>query len=443
MMATWKKTYRDKINSLITGISEKQRINERNRAELQRVLLVESKKSLLEKNNSLTVGISEKQKVNERNRSELQKLRLAESKKSLLEKNNSLISGIGEKQRINEQHRTDLQESLSEIQKIEDRIKAVQKGLDGIILVKTLVAVNENDVILKRLNSDLEKIQSDLDSARIDADSKKSLQEKIDSLKNGISEKQKINDQYRESLKVEYFEDKIAEIKRLLDSIRLDSEKSVAISLSKLKQINSSLSNLDSQIREAAIDQTDKVRLLNEIAELREKCAKKLDLATRLSNAYDRLNSIIERLEIVNSSLAKGNLKELIDPLLKCEPIRSDLQLLRVEISRFHEKEFEPVQAKIKELEEEVDRLVKKIINPITYHIALLPVWAVGFVLFTTVISYMYMSFVAQIPAFGYISLAPLASFVSSMLLWAIQIIKYKPAIRLGRSIASSHGIEF
>ncbi len=344
MMSMWKKSVEDKINSLITGISEKQRLNERYGSEVQHALLADSKNSLQKRNNALITGISEKRKTNERYGSEVQHALLADSKnslqkrnnaliagisekqktnerygseirdnqklidskKSLQKRNNSLITGISEKQKINERYESELQQPLGLIQEFEDRIKELRKRLDGIILKKTLEAVKVNDAKLKQLKSDSEKVQSDLDSARIDVGSKKSLQEKIDSLNDGIGKRQEINDQYRKTLKVEYFEEKIAETKRLLTSIQLDSEQRVTDALSTLDRVDLILEEIDPQIREAAIDQADKDRLLKETVRLKVLSEKWRNLAVRMSKAYNLLNNI--RLQLGLDQEGKGGI---------------------------------------------------------------------------------------------------------------------------------------
>lgn len=195
---------------------------------------------------------------------------------------------------------------IENVNLFENRIKAVQRSLDAVVSPKTLTAVNENDVILKRLKSDLLKIQSDLDSARFAVESKKSLQEKIDSLNDGIGKRQEINDQYRKTLIVEHFEEKIAEIKRLLDSVDLDTEQNVTDVLSILDRVGLLLEEIDPQIREVAIDQADKDRLLQETARLKLLSEKWRNLAARLSKAYNLLNNI--RLQLGLGQEGKGGI---------------------------------------------------------------------------------------------------------------------------------------
>ena len=148
--------------------------------------------------------------------------------------------------------------------------------------------------------------------------SRKSFQERIVSLSNGIREKKKINDQRRKSLILEYFEGKIAEIKSLLTSIRLDSEQRVTDALSTLDRVDLMLEEIDPQIRDATFDQADKDRLLQETARLKALSEKWRNPATRLSKAY-KLSNFIRKQRGLGQEGKGGIFKKLRVAIFKSE----------------------------------------------------------------------------------------------------------------------------
>ena len=334
-----KESLREKIDSLKNNIAKELENNQRFRIVFQQIQEFEKRISDVQENLDRIVPAKDLEAANDNDKNlKLLSLVLDQiqtkldstqidpvSKKSFQEKIDSLKICIGEKQKTNDQFR-----------ELKERIDAAQETLDGIVPAEDLETANNNDEVLKQLNSDLDQIQADLDSAQIDAESKRSLQEKIDSLKNDIGKELENNQRCRIVFQlIRDFEERINNVQKTLDGM-VPAKDLVTVGENDeiLKQLNSDLDQIQTDLDSAQIDAElkslrEKIDSLKDSIEEKQRSNEQFrEFDKRIGDAKAEYQVVVIEKDLDTVRASDDILKQLI---VDVQDIRSDLEFAQID----------------------------------------------------------------------------------------------------------------
>ena len=334
-----KESLREKIDSLKNNIAKELENNQRFRIVFQQIQEFEKRISDVQENLDRIVPAKDLEAANDNDKNlKLLSLVLDQiqtkldstqidpvSKKSFQEKIDSLKICIGEKQKTNDQFR-----------ELKERIDAAQETLDGIVPAEDLETTNNNDEVLKQLNSDLDQIQADLDSAQIDAESKRSLQEKIDSLKNDIGKELENNQRCRIVFQlIRDFEERINNVQKTLDGM-VPAKDLVTVGENDeiLKQLNSDLDQIQTDLDSAQIDAElkslrEKIDSLKDSIEEKQRSNEQFrEFDKRIGDAKAEYQVVVIEKDLDTVRASDDILKQLI---VDVQDIRSDLEFAQID----------------------------------------------------------------------------------------------------------------